>query len=142
MLPLHSKENKHMGKVKQVQFESLDAFIVGQNNFYNIFDLSSDIGRSYREHRPAFKRFQEAEPQLESSATQEVTQIMINHKHPKDFALDYIPRETFSKMFTAYKIMSDMVYDTDRDFPEDSPDKIPGEEYLIGGRGERTRFDK
>ncbi len=98
----------------QTEFESLDDFIRGQNNYYAYFLDDCDWGISHRE-RPPFRRFQEAHPEMERKVTDATIRALRAESRQK------LPYE---QLWETYKIMSRLVFVDDRSVMRDGqPDK-------------------
>ncbi|MBU4292879.1 MAG: hypothetical protein KJ770_02355 [Actinobacteria bacterium] len=98
----------------QIEFESLDDFIKGQNNYYAYFLDDSEWGINYRE-RPPFKRFQESHPEMEREVTGATVQAVRANPRQK------LP---YKQLWGTYKIMSDLVFVDDKYVMRDGkPDK-------------------
>lgn len=101
--------------VPQKQFESLEDFTDGQNNYYAHF-LKGDSWGETRRERPHFQRFQNLHPELEGEVTRATGE-----------ARSKSGRLPYERLFEAYKIMSQLVYADDKGLMAYSnPD-----EYLI-----------
>ena len=86
------------------EYETLEDFIRGQNNYYAHFLDDCKWGQLYRE-RPYFKRFQEAHPEME----REVTGATVR-------AVRAEPRQKlpYEQLWETYKIMSKLVFVDDK----------------------------
>ena len=99
--------------VPQVKFDTLEDFINGNNNFWNMFAVSH---RS-RADEPFYKRFREIAPDLAARLEREV------HLSWEDRSKKSLPWEKqypWDKMWEAYKIMSNLVCLGDPYVHEDS----------------------
>lgn len=100
--------------VPQIEFESLDDFIRGQNNFYAYFLNDCEWGKSRRK-TPHFERFQEAHPEMARIITNSTVEA-VRAKPRKE-----LPNE---QLWGAYKIMSSLVFIDDKYVMRDNePDK-------------------
>jgi len=89
--------------VPQIQFDTLKDFIAGMNNFHNHFLDDCEFGKEMRE-RAYFKRFQNKYPELETELTKETVRVRRSQE-----GAEYL----FEKLFSAYKLMSQLVYIND-----------------------------
>lgn len=105
--------------VQQVQFETLEAFTKGQNNYYAHFLRDNPFGES-RRIKPHFLRFQEQNPEMERELTDAVTEAR-NKSIRKE---EDLPLE---QLFESYPLMSQLVYAEDPDVKEYSHPEM----YLI-----------
>ncbi len=87
----------------QIEFETLDDFIKGQNNFWHYFIEDNELGRLHREKVKAYSRFEEQNPELAQELMQRATRM---HKEN-----DELPWED---LYRAYQLMSKLVYEDDR----------------------------
>lgn len=83
---------------EQIEFESLDAFINGRNNFHFHF-LDCWLSNTCYRIRPHFKRFQEQYPEIEESVTR------LTGEADKENSV--LPHE---QLWEAYKLMSKLVF--------------------------------
>jgi len=87
--------------VPQKEFNSLDEFIRGQNNYYAHFLAGNPWGET-RRRRPHFLKFQQQYPGLE----EEVTRLTVEARRTNS----PLP---FEKLFETYPMMSQFVFDDD-----------------------------
>jgi hypothetical protein len=99
--------------VPQVEYETLEEFVEGSDNFYLFFGSGFCSEGAYRT-RNAFKRFQEAYPELERELA-----LQVNSNSP--------PELPWQKLFEAYKLMSQLVHEDD---PHVMIDGKPDKNYL------------
>lgn len=84
--------------LQQIEFSSLEAFILNQNNYYAHFLKGNPWGEIRRE-RTYFKRFQDLCPELEEMTTKETCE-----------ARSKSMRMPYELLFETYKIMSKLVF--------------------------------
>lgn len=87
--------------VPQKQFETLDAFIKGQNNYYAHF-LKDNPWGEIRRDRPHFRRFQDSHSGMEEEATRATCESRSSST-----------RLPYEILFETYKIMSQLVFASD-----------------------------
>ena len=98
----------------QIEFESLDDFVRGQNNYYAYFLDDCEWGINHRE-RPVFRRFQEANPQTEREVTGATVRAV--RAEPRQ-------RLPYEQLWQTYRIMSQLVFVNDQYVMENGqPDK-------------------
>ena len=89
----------------QIEFESLDDFIRGQNNYYAYFLDDCQFGKLYRTEKANFRRFQEAHPEMEREVT--CSTVLALRSEPRQ----ELPYE---QLWETYKIMSQLVFVDDQ----------------------------
>jgi hypothetical protein len=99
----------------QIEFETLDDFIEGQNNYYAHFLDDCHLGQLYRTKKVHFKRFQEAHPEMEREVTGATVRAV--RAEPRQ-------RLPYEQLWETYKIMSKLVFVDDKHVMRDGqPDK-------------------
>ena len=98
----------------QIEFETLDDFIKGQNNYHIHFLDDFGFGKLYREALH-FRRFQEAHPEMERDVTGATVRAVMAEPRQK------LPYE---QLWETYKIMLKLVFVDDEYVMRDGqPDK-------------------
>jgi hypothetical protein len=105
--------------VPQKQFETIDDFINGSNNYYALFLDDCDWGLEHRETYGCFRRFQAAYPEMERQVTRATVQAV------RAGPLQKLPWE---RLWETYKLMSQFVFADDKYATHDGQ---PHREYLI-----------
>ncbi len=85
--------------IPQKQFDTLDEFIDGCNNYAMLFQIG---GEDYRETTPAYDRFKEQNLEFDSKLKQRMNEINIDN-----------PKIPWDKLWDSYKLMSQLVYEDD-----------------------------
>lgn len=94
----------------QIEYKTLDDFIEGQNNFHFHFLDDCDTGLLYRT-APHFKRFQDANPDLEKAITKAVVEaVRIARNESRQNLISNLP---YDKLYEAYNLMSKLVFTDD-----------------------------
>lgn len=104
--------------VSQVQFETLEAFVEGMNNYPAHF-YRDNPWAEIRRNKPHFLRFQEQNAIMEKDLSDKVTPVMSTTRRKEDLPL--------AELWESYKIMSQLVYAEDPDVKEYSHPEM----YLI-----------
>ena len=87
------------------EFETLEDFTRGQNNFYMHFRDDCYISNEIYRQNPHFQRFQKQHPEMEQETTRATVQAMRTEPRQK------LPYE---QLWDAYKIMSKLVFLDDK----------------------------
>jgi len=96
--------------VPQKQFETLEDFANGMNNYPYHFSLDPYIGRT-RRNTPHFQRFQEQNQEMEGEMISIVTRTLQTRTRLNRF--ENLSGEELEKLWGSYKKMSQLVYADD-----------------------------
>src|SRR3989338_10970113 len=91
----------------QKQFDTLEAFVQGMNNYWAHFFRGNEWAET-RRNKPHFIRFQAQNPEMEQELTDIITPIASTTRKIKE-----MPLETLERLWESYRIMSQLVYAND-----------------------------
>ncbi len=90
--------------VPQKQFDTLEAFVEGMNNYWAHFFSGNEWAETKR-NKPHFIRFKEQNPKMEQELTDKITPIANSTRRKENMPLDLL--------WESYRIMSQLVYPDD-----------------------------
>lgn len=89
--------------VPQVEFEMLNDFVKGQNNYWHFFIEDSWLGQFHRENVEAYSRFEKQNSEFARDLMQKATRMYKEYRQ--------LPYED---LYRSYQLMSKLVYEDDR----------------------------